>query len=124
MISNYFEIRRKDSKSDLRVIQSETVMSVACELQVGNSGHENINIDIFGTNVNEYFSHLIWHLADRKFNERKSTTGSSNCYVQLQLPTGLNADDLSDFCRKLDKYWNQKKFFMINFINRLFKPEF
>ena len=110
------------------MVQSKTVLSVSTELKVGNSGFENISIEFFGANVNEYFDHLIWHLADRKFNDKTgsksgtgSDVGSSNCYVQLQLPTGLQDDDVSGFCRRLDKYWNQKNFFMINFINELFE---
>ena len=113
-------IRCKDSKSGLKIIQSESVLSVACEMKIGDSGHENLSIDIFGGNVKEYFSHLIWHLTDRKFDQRISSTGSSNFYVQLQLPTALQADALDEFCGKLDEYWNQKNFFMINFINELF----
>ena len=109
------------------MVQSKSVLSVSTEMKVGNSGYENISIDLFGANVNEYFDHLIWHLADRKFSEKtrmKSEirsevegAGSSYCYVVLQLPTGLPADELADFCRKLDKYWDQKNNFMINFIN-------
>ena len=102
------------------MIQSESVLSVACEMKVGDSGDENLSIDIFGTNVDEYFSHLIWHLTDRKFEQRIASTGSSNFYVQLQLPTALQSSALDEFCRKLDKYWNQNNFFMINFINELF----
>ena len=106
------------------MVQSKSVLSVSTEIKVGNSGYENISIEFFGTSVHEYFDHLIWHLADRKFTEKISPdviTGSSNCYVQLQLPTGLQVDAVTDFCNQLDKYWNQKNFFMINFINELFE---
>ena len=120
--------QQKDSKSDLKIVKSKSVLSVSTVMKVGNSGHENISIEFFGDNVNEYFDHLIWHLTDRKFTEKtgcESDTGSgsetSNCYVQLQLPTGLQADAVTDFCRKLDEYWNQNNFFMINFINQLFE---
>ena len=109
------------------MVQSKSVLSVSTEMKVGNSGYENICIDLFGANVNEYFDHLIWHLADRKFSEKtgmKSGIGSEeegvgcpNCYVELLLPTGLPADEVADFCRELDKYWDQKNSFMINCIN-------
>ena len=113
------------------MVQSKSVLSVSTEMKVGNSGYENINIEFFGTSVHEYFDHLSWHLVDRKFTEKTSPdvmtgseeecAGSSNCYVQLQLPTGLHVDAVTDFCNQLDKYWNQKNFFMINFINELFE---
>ena len=55
------------------MVQSKTVLSVSTELKVGNSGFENISIEFFGANVNEYFDHLIWHLADRKFNDKSGS---------------------------------------------------
>ena len=113
------------------MVQSKSVLSVSTLMKIGNSGYENISIEFFGENVNEYFNHLTWHLADRKFTEKTESrtdivTGEedvrgSNCYVQLQLPTGLQKENVTDFCNKLDKYWNQKNFFMINFINQLFE---
>ena len=116
------------------MVQSKSVLSVSTEMKVGNSGYENISIEFFGTSVHEYFDHLSWHLVDRKFTEKMSSdvmteseeecTGNSNCYVQLQLPTGLHDNAVTDFCNQLDKYWNQKNFFMINFINELFEAWF
>ena len=109
------------------MVQSKSVLTVSTEMRIGNYGYENINIEFFGENVNEYFDHLIWHLTDRKFTEKigkKSETGTesetSNCYVQLQLPTGLQANAVADFCGKLDEYWTNNCF-MINFINQLFE---